>query len=72
LRTSAFKTFGATWWGRAVVRFEIAIDITDRRWAEEALARQARVLADSDDELGQFASRVSKSLQAFFKKLPPD
>jgi PAS domain S-box-containing protein len=44
-------------------------DITDRKRAKEALAQQAQGLADSDDELEQFAHNVVKSLQDFFMKL---
>jgi PAS domain-containing protein len=47
-------------------------DVTDRQEAEEVLAQQGQGFVLADDELGQFANKVVKSLQDFFGKLPPD
>ncbi|MCP4540201.1 MAG: PAS domain S-box protein [Chloroflexi bacterium] len=47
-------------------------DITEHKMAEEAMEQQAQVSVRSDDDLGQFAYKVTKSLQDFFAKLPPD
>ncbi len=47
-------------------------DITDRKLAEDEWVQQAQELAHTDDDLGQFANKVVKSLQDFFEKLPSD
>ncbi len=47
-------------------------DITERKMTEEAMEQQAQASVRSDDDLGQFAYKVTKSLQDFFAKLPPD
>ncbi len=46
---------------------EFMRDITERKQAEESLAQQAQ---GADDDLDRFASKVVKSLQGFFEKLP--
>jgi PAS domain S-box-containing protein len=47
-------------------------DVTNRQEAKEMLAQQAQGLIHAEDELGQFANKVVKSLQDFFGKLPSD
>ncbi len=47
-------------------------DITGRMATENTLPSPTPAADHPDDELGQFASKVVKSLQDFFGKLPTD
>lgn len=47
-------------------------DITDRKNVETMLVEQSPELAHSADDLEQFANKVVKSLQNFFREIPSD
>jgi PAS domain-containing protein len=51
---------------------EAARDITERKRAEEGAAQEAYLSARSDDELGQFAHQVARSIQDVLAKAPSD
>jgi PAS domain-containing protein len=51
---------------------EAARDITERKRAEEVIAQEAYLFAPSDDELGQFAHQVARSIQDMLAKAPSD
>jgi PAS domain-containing protein len=51
---------------------EAARDITERKRTEEVMAQEARLLARSDDELGQFAHTVARSIHDVLARVSSD
>ncbi len=51
---------------------EVSHDVTEQKKIQEALARQMEGIKDTYDDLDEFSSKVARSIQDFFAKLPSE